>query len=341
MSGPENSESGNKNTSGGGKHREDERVAVSRPEGAALNDGLSDESFEAYLQRGSAVSQQYRAIEQEQPPQQLDASILARAQDALRDNPAHKYRQWKQWTVPVAIAASTVIAVSIVLESGMQHEVRDAASVSMMESESREFSREVASEPVSGTAQPTQPASAALPPATQRLSDGAIDSASTSTQSAAPSELAREQYLAVEAPPPPPAAPQAQVNTEVPSAGSAASAAGEMEERKARVMQDSALARMRGAVPNERAALKNAAPAPRVPPARAESAVASDSTAITQASAAYAPLRSPDIWLEEIRDLRKAGNDADADRQWRAFTTAYPDFEVAADDTARPLTSSD
>jgi hypothetical protein len=43
----------------------------------------------------------------------------------------------------------------------------------------------------------------------------------------------------------------------------------------------------------------------------------------------------PEEWLEDIRELRRAGKTADADREWRLFREAFPDFEVADDDLAR------
>ena len=43
----------------------------------------------------------------------------------------------------------------------------------------------------------------------------------------------------------------------------------------------------------------------------------------------------PELWLEEIRDLRRAGKVADADREWQAFRKSFPDFRVADDDIAR------
>ena len=43
----------------------------------------------------------------------------------------------------------------------------------------------------------------------------------------------------------------------------------------------------------------------------------------------------PELWLEEIRDLRRAGKVADADREWQEFRKSFPDFRVADDDIAR------
>ena len=48
------------------------------------------------------------------------------------------------------------------------------------------------------------------------------------------------------------------------------------------------------------------------------------------------PERSdPQKWLEEIRELRRAGKVADADRAWQQFREAFPKFLVADDDLAR------
>jgi hypothetical protein len=43
----------------------------------------------------------------------------------------------------------------------------------------------------------------------------------------------------------------------------------------------------------------------------------------------------PETWLEEIRDLRRAGKTDEADREWQRFREAFPEFHVADDDIAR------
>lgn len=53
------------------------------------------------------------------------------------------------------------------------------------------------------------------------------------------------------------------------------------------------------------------------------------------ASDEQADRSDPKAWLEEIRELRRAGKTADADRAWLRFREEYPDFPVAADDLAR------
>jgi hypothetical protein len=53
------------------------------------------------------------------------------------------------------------------------------------------------------------------------------------------------------------------------------------------------------------------------------------------ASDQQADRSDPQAWLEEIRELRRAGKTADADREWLRFREEFPDFPVAADDLAR------
>jgi hypothetical protein len=56
-----------------------------------------------------------------------------------------------------------------------------------------------------------------------------------------------------------------------------------------------------------------------------------------QAPAAAAAPEQPDPahWLEDIRELRRRGRAAQADREWERFREAYPEYQVAEDDLAR------
>jgi len=63
------------------------------------------------------VSQQYQSLEADDVPTELDRAILERAEQAVRKQPDAKQQRWRRWSIPVALAASTVLAVSIVLES--------------------------------------------------------------------------------------------------------------------------------------------------------------------------------------------------------------------------------
>jgi hypothetical protein len=43
----------------------------------------------------------------------------------------------------------------------------------------------------------------------------------------------------------------------------------------------------------------------------------------------------PQAWLEDIRAMRRAGKNDEADREWERFRAAFPNFQVADDDLAR------
>jgi hypothetical protein len=43
----------------------------------------------------------------------------------------------------------------------------------------------------------------------------------------------------------------------------------------------------------------------------------------------------PELWLRDIRQLRKENKQADADREWRRFREKFPEYVVLESDTAR------
>ena len=45
---------------------------------------------------------------------------------------------------------------------------------------------------------------------------------------------------------------------------------------------------------------------------------------------------NPEQWLRHIRELRADGKQREADREWRNFIEAYPNYEVGEADAARP-----
>ena len=55
-----------------------------------------------------------------------------------------------------------------------------------------------------------------------------------------------------------------------------------------------------------------------------------------EAADAADPQRTPEEWLESIRELRRQGRDRDADKEWDRFRAAWPEYEVALTDGARP-----
>jgi hypothetical protein len=80
-------------------------------------------------------------------------------------------------------------------------------------------------------------------------------------------------------------------------------------------------------------------PAPPPPPVPAPSIQMESRRAPAADEAAGASLQSqyadPEAWLKQIRQLRTENNADEANRQWRLFRAAFPDYEVSPTDTAR------
>lgn len=83
-----------------------------------------DKSLDEYLRRESPVSQRYRELDADDVPPRLDAAVLAQARAAVANRGLRK-PAWVKWGAPLALAASAVLAVAIVLDVG----VRDEAPV--------------------------------------------------------------------------------------------------------------------------------------------------------------------------------------------------------------------
>ncbi len=102
-----------------------------------MSEPIDDKALDEYLSGRSQISQRYRALAddaREIVPPELDRRILAQARDAVAQAEAvpadeltrlrTKRRRLMQWGVPAALAASAVLVISIVIRSGVQHEVQ-------------------------------------------------------------------------------------------------------------------------------------------------------------------------------------------------------------------------
>jgi hypothetical protein len=100
-----------------------------------------DKTLDEYLSGNSQVSQRYRELDDAAVPPQLDQLVLARARAAVADRQSshtdghsdghtdelerlrRRRKRLMRWSVPAGLAASAVLVVSIVMQSGVQHEV--------------------------------------------------------------------------------------------------------------------------------------------------------------------------------------------------------------------------
>ncbi len=276
-----------------------------------MSDPIDIKALDEYLKRGSDISQRYRELGGVDVPPELDRRVLAEARAAVAGGGAARSRSWLRWSAPVALAASVVLVVAVVIESPVQDETIaiQPASEAVRESdhaEEYELLEESAqarkSEPELQVLVPEQPA--APPPA-----------------SAPKAELKRADKA--------PVVEQVAVNAAAPDEQSFATAPVAVEDSSATAsisaeVQEVAVTGAR----QRRSAGRTAGPRNTI----SGSAFRSETRPTADADAEQS---DPAKWLEEIRELRRVGRTAEADQAWERFREAFPNFPVAEDDVAR------
>ena len=287
-----------------------------------MSDPIDIKALDEYLKGGSDISQRYRELRREEVPPELDRRVLDEARAAVASG-GGRSRAWLRWGAPVALAASVILAVTVVIESGPQNDtsfvtqpqrqVEESKLQDQVAQERREVEQPVfAAEPPAVTVQQAAPASAPAAPPPAAL---------------AKTELERLNAATLDSPAP-------QVAAEQPSpgrAGSVATVSARKEVQQAPAEVDASdedfssvsvtgtRARRAGRTAGPRGTISGSAISSETRPAADEDAEHSD----------------PEKWLEEIRELRRAGKVEEADRQWQEFGKAFPNFPVATDDLAR------
>ena len=298
-----------------------------------------DNAFDEYLGRKTPVSQQYRGLPDDEVPAHLDASILAQARAAVGGQAVdelaqvrEKRRRLLRWAVPGALAASTLLVVSIVIRSGTQHEVTSADFPSAVSQ----------SAPVSPAAPPARPASAE-PAADESVvmiapPRDAVTEFSSYAKKAAPAPVPAPQR----------ATPEVQASNEaagaVPPFEMASPAAAppppavvaqeraEADAAQQEVQQQAFATREQAQAKESRTIAASRAESQSLRRANAELEEIMISRDALQVARLHA---NPDDWLEHIRQLRREGEQVAADREWKQFQEAYPDHPVAEADLAR------
>ena len=311
-----------------------------------------EQQLEEYLRGGSAVSRQYRQLPNADVPAELDRLVLRQAQEAVKAQPA-KSRRWVRWTGPLALAASAVLVVSIVIESGVHEDTYLTAPASAPVEMT--MKQEAAEQPAAASAAETSSDDDASmvhvvpvqPPSAADM-DSISPPASFLPEEPAPSE---DRALAVQPVAP---APAPQFTSPPPDvAVDEAPARSAPRERANAIAQQSATtiapapaaAVTQSAVPEADRAVEEiimtgarrhvqkqtAGPRNTVVPATADS----PSRAAEEQVQAPRNYSDPEQWLRDIRELRKQKKHEDADREWRRFGYVFPNYEVAENDPAR------
>jgi len=326
-----------------------------------IDASLDDREFEAYLRRESQVSQQYRNLQDDEVPAHLGALVLEQARAALeKEEPAAAPRddlaavrrrrgRLMRWGVPTALAASALLVVSIVIRSGVQHEtlllpqVRQEAPAAA--AQPAPVDDNVVATELVRESPPLAPAPAivaAEEPAAKELRQPRADiqsaqkrrAAQESSAAAARATRPLAQVDAMAAPPPamvaapPRVAEPIETTSEQPPAPAPANAPlAKAAPVPVQADADGELDEI--AVTGYRAAGNVRGAGPR------DTIRTNTSYAAAKASTTTEAFQAPEPWLEHIRQLRRDGDDLQADREWRRFRKQYPDYVVAADDAAR------
>ena len=305
-------------------------------------------ALDEYLKGDSDVSQRYRELGRDEVPAELDRRVLAEARDAIAGEGTKRSRSWLRWSAPVALAASVVLVVTVVLERGVQDQtvvLPQAANVHPVRSDvvsddkaaNAAEERKLAEEPAPVYIQ-TVPDSVreAMPEVTLRDAPAPAQSLAKAEteppvvplpQIAVEAQTQSDQALAgsvATVQPPPAAAPPEPAVVGQISATNALER-GEAEADSSADVQETAASASR----SRRAQGRTAGPRS---PVSGSALSGSESRPATDETAQRS---DPQSWLEDIREMRRAGKTADADREWERFREAFPDFHVDDDDIAR------
>ncbi len=281
--------------------------------------GAGDPGRDARLAAG------YRAGAQQQPPERLDDAIRAAARRAVAAGPRRGTDRLRRWSIPLSLAAVVVLSVTLVTmmrEEGADRWVSDAPPLPR------------AQPPGAVVDVPAQPATEAMAPAPP-----------PARQTASP--VAERPQSAPRAEPPAPEL-RGQEHREKQAAddGSrkATADAAALADATAGVRQDSALrdaaaprALLRSAPVSAPAALAETATANA-----AQSAAGSPGLGAVPSAQALPPRSTGTLWqdlegepaakwLDRLRELRKAGRVADAERLVAEFRRRFPDAALPDD----------
>lgn len=266
--------------------------------------------------RDEELTRLYRETADAVPPAALDRIILDAARAGLAGKPERKRAGWQRWTAPVAAFATIVLTVTLTLL--VQYERDQVEQAPPVPAQEKAATPPVPSPP----ATPVQPAAVAE----QRRADSAIaPPAARAPEAAVPAQKLKEAAAAAE---PHPFAAESKE-------------AAKMEARQRSEAGAGVLSAPAAPPPPAEAELR-AAPAakPAAAPLRYQAAPAAadsvDNRAKAaplrkQASGALEAPRTPEAWLDEIRQLRKQGREKEAQDALEAFRRAYPDYRLPED----------
>lgn len=277
------------------------------------------------------VSGAYQGLGKENPPQAIDAAILAASRRAVRARPQGTSARARRWAIPLSIAAVVVLTMSLALRVQLERpdlesalpvaDDKDAPSAAAVESkaEMRSSAKQNRPADVGAKAKPTAKSAAALESA------ASVRGAGEREQSAPAVEAMRTPPARMEAPPAAKRAPAPAARGFVQAPPAPASSPAE----PAAAARLGAAGAPSAARPDAATGLARQAPAEADSNAgRAASRMAVEDRVPPLAENAGKLDESPRAWLERIAKLRRDGRTKDADESLAAFRRRYPDYEI-------------
>lgn len=241
--------------------------------------------------RDERLSRLYREVADADPPEALDRAILAAARAEVAPAQVRKPAWWRSWTMPMGVAATLVLTATLTLM--VQREQERPA--------------------------PEAPAQSAPPAAPQEKKAEAVDLA---PRPAAPPPGAKREAARHEAERPPVAAPAPPPFVSEPKALQVAPApAGAVSPRAPMAESAEPVAPARPAA----AMRQQAAPAADAVEMRAKSAP------LRKEAVGAALARTPEQWLEDIRQMKKQGKEKESAEALAEFRRAHPDYRLPED----------
>ena len=88
-----------------------------------------DDDFDAYLKRRILIERRTALIDRLEPPPELDRIIIGKARQAIQGEAPVRVFRAPQWAVPLGLAATILVSLSILMDLGIRGAVRkDAAN---------------------------------------------------------------------------------------------------------------------------------------------------------------------------------------------------------------------
>jgi hypothetical protein len=86
-----------------------------------------EDDFEAYHKRRVPIDRRLRSLRRLEPPAELDRLIIGQAREAIQGAPPVRVFRAPRWALPMGLAATILISLSILLDLGMQGAIRKDA----------------------------------------------------------------------------------------------------------------------------------------------------------------------------------------------------------------------